>query len=729
MGNVLVSPTCRLRSAFRRLASEERGIALVMALMMMTVLGIAGGGAAYYTVTNLHSAHRSKANTNAYSAAEAGMNAALAYMYGQLDSDGAPWVAGTTDSNGVYHATAGISPKTQALFTAKAGPAPGDCRNVASWTTTSSGDYRYCGTLVVSGTSYVWQLRSEGRSNDGQRYQTRAVTKSITVRGINDGADAVSWTRFYQDNPNTCLTIDGVDVPANIATRGGICIRNGGKITGSGTTVDVGGNVTVEGPPVDTAVTYASSGTGSGWTNSNNARTNDGTYATNSIAVNSSGATLVVSGFGFNIPSTAYIKGVDVEIERKAGSSSSLYDEDVFLRKSTGSVGTDHKNSSSYWSTSDSLREYGGSTDLWGTTWTPAEINSSSFGVALRATNDNNSVSVTASVDFIRITVTYTGDTTEGVGTAAQGVKKVHVAGSCKFNNAATWSRPCGTADKVYSQTTPTTVPEGLDMPDVDLDYWFQNAKPGPKHPCTNANTNMAPLVFDNDNSTNWNDSLQFNDDPRYDITPAARSYSCQFVENGQVVGELSWNSNTHALTVSGTLFFDGDVRFDDDGIQAVNYHGRAIIYAAGNIEFDEVVCAGGSATTASNSCIMNGQMSNWNPSGNMLVLLSNGNSQYDQGGTTCSPSGSTWCPNGRYAGGFQGVVYAKGSCNIQERFHDSGPVICNTITISAYDGSTYSGNPTIYAFPSLGELVEGQKYSDTSTATAFELVGGYSDG
>ena len=43
--------------------------------------------------------------------------------------------------------------------------------------------------------------------------------------------------------------------------------------------------------------------------------------------------------------------------------------------------------------------------DPWGTTWTPADINASNFGVALSANSVNNR---TAYVDYMQISVTYT---------------------------------------------------------------------------------------------------------------------------------------------------------------------------------------------------------------------------------------------------------------------------------------------------------------------------------
>ena len=50
---------------------------------------------------------------------------------------------------------------------------------------------------------------------------------------------------------------------------------------------------------------------------------------------------------------------------------------------------------------------YGSSSDLWGTTWTPADINNANFGVYFKARDSGLNFAV-ASVDFISVKVYYT---------------------------------------------------------------------------------------------------------------------------------------------------------------------------------------------------------------------------------------------------------------------------------------------------------------------------------
>ena len=187
-------------------------------------------------------------------------------------------------------------------------------------------------------------------------------------------------------------------------------------------------------------------------------------------------------------------------------------------------------------------------------------------------------------------------------------------------------------AQRVYA-TTIGGAPPALVKPQIDLDWWWTNAKPGPKHPCTEPG-NTFPNTFDNDaaSTTAPNNSIGGS----AEITPMNSSYTCQVKENGVLVGEISWNNSTHVLKVMGTIYIDGDIRFDDNG-QIVHYQGRAIIYASDDIEFDERVCAGGSGLT--NCAATPATMSAWNPSTDLLTILA-GNKDTNAAGARERPAG-----------------------------------------------------------------------------------------
>lgn len=159
--------------------------------------------------------------------------------------------------------------------------------------------------------------------------------------------------------------------------------------------------VVSEGPLAPGAVVSDNSFGGSAWTNPGNAIAADNTYA---VTAPGGAPTqyLKATNFGFSIPALAQVLGIQVHVERRstAGTVS-----DARARIVKGNVvGTAERALPGFWPTVDTVANYGSSIDLWGTTWTPADINSNGFGFALSATDNID----TAAVDSISITVHYT---------------------------------------------------------------------------------------------------------------------------------------------------------------------------------------------------------------------------------------------------------------------------------------------------------------------------------
>ena len=400
------------------------------------------------------------------------------------------------------------------------------------------------------------------------------------------------------------------------------------------------------------------------------------------------------------------------------GVGATLQDATVQLLKAGSPVGS-NKASATTWPTTIGTVNYGSSSDLWGTTWTPADLNASNFGVRFAAKN-TGAGAATASLDYISVTVTYNDDT-NGIGTSTVPVAEANIGSTCTYNGVGPHT-PCTSADHVYAGTISNASEEGvLQMPQVDFAYWWANAMPGPMHFCTNPSPGISSTFFDN--NTKYDGSLTVNGE----IAPAGSSYTCQVWSgggtSGTLLGELSWNNTTHVLKIKGTVYVDGNFRFDTDG-EVVNYTGRGTLMSSKDDEIDAVVCAGwtnqsqGAAapTTDATSCLTH--MSTWDSSQNMMVLMSQEPNEYDQGGTTCSGNNQTTCWNGHPPGAFQGILYSTADCLIHQNFQDSGPVICKTITLPNEDGI----NPTFFTFPSTGNLTDGQKYADTATASHFEV-------
>lgn len=144
------------------------------------------------------------------------------------------------------------------------------------------------------------------------------------------------------------------------------------------------------------------------WINPGNISASDNTYATFGNLVGGAGAYtdyLVATGFGFSIPGGATISGIVVEVER---SDPNLRTADYRIRiVKGGTIGTTDKSGSAIYPSSDSYQAYGNAGDLWGETWTSADINASGFGVAIAAQRTSAGGTTAGQVDHIRITIFY----------------------------------------------------------------------------------------------------------------------------------------------------------------------------------------------------------------------------------------------------------------------------------------------------------------------------------
>lgn len=157
-----------------------------------------------------------------------------------------------------------------------------------------------------------------------------------------------------------------------------------------------------EGPNSPAAVVDDASFGGAGWFPPGNATASDNLYAQVAPAGFPTHY-LKATSFGFAIPAPAQILGIEVFVERKAAlAAPALTDSRARIVKG-GVIGAAERALPGNWPTADTVATYGSPSDLWGETWTPADINSNNFGFALSVTDGVN----TAAVDHISIQVTY----------------------------------------------------------------------------------------------------------------------------------------------------------------------------------------------------------------------------------------------------------------------------------------------------------------------------------
>lgn len=158
------------------------------------------------------------------------------------------------------------------------------------------------------------------------------------------------------------------------------------------------------------------------WSNTSLARTSDDAYALATVDGNAT-EWLQCTNYGFAIPSGSTINGITVNVERRSDRTTNGGSRDAGVRLvKAGVIGSVDRSTTTLYTTSDVTEAHGGATDLWGDTWTPADINSSGFGAVFAATKPSSSGQAhQIQVDMVSITVDYTLPSCAGSGDGLTG--------------------------------------------------------------------------------------------------------------------------------------------------------------------------------------------------------------------------------------------------------------------------------------------------------------------
>lgn len=196
-----------LRLVSRRLR-DQRGIALITAVLVLAVLSSMGTTVVVYSSSGSRTAERSATSVDAYALAEAGVNMARSTLFNTVNFQ---------DPNAVPQQTVSLN----------------------------GGTATYSGSL--SGT--VWTLTGTGSLANPTGPSTNPVTKTVTsqvaiqaaqVSSPNNGA----WNYLYAANPTSCTTVSSnITLTVSVYVSGDLCIGSNSRITGS--YVGVVGRVTL----------------------------------------------------------------------------------------------------------------------------------------------------------------------------------------------------------------------------------------------------------------------------------------------------------------------------------------------------------------------------------------------------------------------------------------------------------------------------------------------------
>jgi Tfp pilus assembly protein PilX len=284
----------------------------------------------------------------------------------------------------------------------------------------------------------------------------------------------------------------------------------------------------------------------------------------------------------------------------------------------------------------------------------------------------DNSSQVSGSTTVLQVGGTVTVNNSAHVGEAGSPISEAYIAGGCRIGSGPLQS-PCGTGQQVFAGTVHTET-TNLEKPPVDLAGWYENAKPGPKQGCTSGS---FPGGFDNDTTMNRSRST-------VNLTPAS-SYDCTVTDaQGGLLGRLAWDPSTKALEIAGTIFFDGDIEFQN--LNEAYYTGRATIYSSGKITMHN----------STKVCGSPGCDATWQPTQNLLAFVAG--SSTDAVGFQIRNSGI-----------FQGAVYVVNDYSEENSATVWGPIIARQL---------YFQNSTTNHYVPLGTLLPGMPSTSQEVVT-----------
>jgi hypothetical protein len=175
--------------------------------------------------------------------------------------------------------------------------------------------------------------------------------------------------------------------------------------------------------------------------------------------------------------------------------------------------------------------------------------------------------------------------------------------------------------------------------------------------------------------------------------------YNCTVTDgNGNTVGTLAYDTATTTLTISGTIFIDGNLHLWSN----FKYAGTGTIYVNGTVDSKTDVC--GSPTTPSGNACIGGP---WDYSAASLEIVAMNVASCPPVTAACDPSVTGWNSSGN--GELDLIAFVVGKLdatgNGGSNANFKGPIIADSANIKGGAGSSYPVPPpsTAPGPPSLG--------------------------
>lgn len=153
----------------------------------------------------------------------------------------------------------------------------------------------------------------------------------------------------------------------------------------------------------DTGWLFAGAGASTAsWTNPGNITSDNGSAATASWAAFGNTDYLRCTNFGVSLPAGAGITGISVRMDKQATTTGSFHLSLYLTKNGTSTAGYEKS-----FALSTGLEEKGWLGNLWGTTWTKAEVEATTFGCLITGLDDLGYSGGSAAIDYVQIKVHY----------------------------------------------------------------------------------------------------------------------------------------------------------------------------------------------------------------------------------------------------------------------------------------------------------------------------------
>lgn len=267
---------------------------------------------------------------------------------------------------------------------------------------------------------------------------------------------------------------------------------------------------------------------------------------------------------------------------------------------------------------------------------------------------------------------------------------EVHAVGGCS-------PLSCAANTHIFPATAVDNVPIPFTKPAYDVATEYAEAAPGPKS--TNTCTGTSPTgsfstFFDNQTPA----TATLNHSISTTINLTASQYDCTATAPDGTAGRIKWDGTT--LTVNGTVFFDGDINFGNNGKYSTGSDGGTIFTSGDFGRLGRPMCGAGTPP----ACDFN----TWDPATNVLGIVA----------STFPGSTNSHCMSFSSGGRFQGVLYASGGGCTYGFDESSGAALQGLVIADNVHLSGSAGNPS----PSITRLPNGFPGVDTFTVS---YVGG----